>query len=62
MSIRCPRRIQPRDFDVLDTYAADNPALADMAEDLAWMGDRFSWGTFFTALREFRHRYPGGFQ
>ncbi|TWE29880.1 hypothetical protein [Prauserella muralis] len=55
--IRAPFRIRPRDFDALEAFAAAEPALAEAAEGLAWQGDRFSWGAFFAALREFRALY-----
>lgn len=52
--IRCPYRIRPHDFETLEFYAETNPAMAEMAEEIAWESDRFSWGLFFAALREFR--------
>lgn len=56
--LRCPRTLRPRDFAELETFAAEEDALAEMAEDVAWgEGNTFSWTLFFEALREYRRRY-----
>jgi len=53
--IHCPYKLRPRDFESLEWFAEENPALAEYAENVAWSDETFSWSTFFAMLREFKH-------
>jgi hypothetical protein len=51
-----PSRFRPRDFDLLDTFAADNEWADEMATQFAaeHTNPMTYWATYFTALRHFR--------